>query len=115
MKQCAVTDKLVERRSAPRKQVDQYYSLEFSIDGRSVTYQFRVWNKATRSMGFLVEQNSDILPRLKVGKTLDVKYHSTDSGNHSEYLETLIGHITKVDQGRLKGHYLVGLEISNSQ
>jgi len=66
-------------------------------------------------MGFLVKEDSDILARLKAGDTLNVRYYSTDLIYHSEYLETLIRHITKIDQGRLKGRYLVGLEISKSQ
>ena len=115
MKECAVARKSVERRSELRKQVDQYYSLKISIDGLDTAYQFKVWNKATKSMGFLVEEGSDILPGLKIGDTLNMKYYSTDLTYHSEYLETLVRHITKVDQGRVRGHYLVGLEISKSQ
>ncbi len=111
MRKYAVTSNLADRRSEPRKEVDQYYTLEFSIDGLNVTYQFKVWNKATRSVGFLVQEDSDILPLLKVGDTLNVRYYSTDLADCTEYLETMIRHVTKIDQGRLKGHYLVGLEI----
>jgi len=115
MKEHAAARKLGERRSEPRKQVDEYYSLQISIGGLEVPYQFKVWNKAAKSMCFLVRENSDILPRLKVGDTLNMKYYSTDLVYHSEYLQTLIRHVTKIDQGRLKGHYLVGLEISTSR
>lgn len=115
MKEYAVAKKFLERRSELRKHVAQHYSLEISIGGLDAPERFKVWNKATTSMGFLVKKNSDILSLLKVGDALKAKYYSTDSVNHSEFLETAIRHITKIDQGRLKGHYLVGLEVLRSQ
>jgi hypothetical protein len=106
-----MVNKLLERRSEPRRQVDRYYSLEFSIDGVDMAYQFKIWDMASSSMSVLIKEDSAILPRLKVGDTLHVKYYSTDSDYPSEYLRTAVRHITRNDQGRLKGHYLVGLEI----
>ena len=111
MKECAFTNKLLEKRSEYRKQVHQYHSVEFSIDGLEFSYQFRIRNMASMSMCVLVKEDSDILPRLKVGETLNMKYYSTGSVYPPEYLETAIRHITKDDQGRFKGHFLVGLEI----
>ncbi len=74
------------------------------------------WKKAeSKFMCILVKEKSDILPRLKEGDVLSVKYHPTDSGNPSEYMETKIRHMTKNDHGRLKGHYIVDLEILESQ
>jgi len=105
----------VEKRSEPRKKVDQYYSAEFSFGGLLLPYQFKIWNIAPKSMCVLIKEDSDILSRLKVGDTLDVKYYSTGSQYPSDYLKTAIRHITKNDQGRFKGHYLVGLEILENQ
>ena len=115
MKERALTNRPVERRSEHRKQVHQYYSVEFSINGLDLSYQFKIWNIASTSMCVLVREDSDILPRLKVGDTLNMKYYSTDSVYPSDYLQTAIIHVTKNDQGRFKGHYLVGLEIQESQ
>jgi len=36
---------------------------------------------------------------------------SIKSAYPSDYQKTAVRHITRNDQGRLKGHYLVGLEI----
>jgi len=44
-----------------------------------------------------------------------MKYYPTDLFYPIEYLDTVIRNIIKQDQGRLKGHYLVGLEILDSQ
>ena len=111
MKEYAVANKVVERRSEPRKKVDLYYSVEIPISELGVVYQFKIWDTKSPSIFVVVKENSGILPWLKVGDRLNMKYYSTDSLYPLEYLDTEIRNITKHDQGPLKGHYLVGLEI----
>ena len=108
-------NKTLERKSEDTREGHPYYSVEMAIKGLDLSYQFRTWNAASTPMCVLVKEGSDILPRLKVGETLNMKYYSTGSVHPPEYLETAIRHITKNDQGRFKGHYLVGLEILESQ
>jgi len=115
MKGYTSVEKLVDRRSEPRKKVDQYYSVEIPISELGVVYQFKIWNAESTSMFVLVKEDSGILPWLKVGDRLNMKYYPTDLFYAIEYLDTEIRNITKQDQGRLKGHYLVGLEILDSQ
>ena len=115
MKEYAVNNKLLERRSEHRRPVHQYYSVELSIDGLDFSYQFKIRNNASTSMCVLIKEDSDILPLLEVGDTLNMKYYSAGSVYPTEYLETAIRHITKNDQGRFKGHYLVGLDILENQ
>ena len=100
-----------EEAEVEQKKADRYYSAELHVDGVEVLYQFKVWDAASSSLSVLVNERSQILPRLKVGDTLDVKYYSSDSKYPSNYQKTAIRHITKNDEGRLKGHFLVGLEI----
>jgi len=90
---------------------DDYYSAEFEVDGLDVSYQFKIWEKAPKAMSVLVKENSSILQLLKVGALLKVKYYSNKSAYPSEWQKTAVRHITWNDQGRLRGHYLVGLEI----
>jgi hypothetical protein len=97
------------------KEMNQYHSVMFSLRGADNTYRSRVWDKATSSMHLLIEETSDLLSRLKVGDTVNMKYYSYDLRNPSEYLEASVQHITKKDRGRLKGHYLVGLDIKSTQ
>jgi hypothetical protein len=111
MVQGALLDVWQERRSEPRKRPGQYHSAEFFFEGLDVTYQFRIWNTASSSMCVLVKENSEVLPLLRVGDTVKVKYYGPDSFYPSEGLSTVIRHVTKNEQGRFKGHYLVGLEI----
>jgi hypothetical protein len=111
MAENALVNAWTERRSEQRESSDQYHSAEFAFDGLEAHYQFKIWNTASTSMCVLIKETSEILPRLKVGDTLKVKYYRSDSRYPSDFLGTVIRHITKNDQGRFKGHYLVGLEI----
>jgi hypothetical protein len=109
---------LVKRHSCARGNFNcsgvgtgDYYSAEFVVDGLGLSYQFKIWEKAPKAVSVLVKENSDLLQLLKVGDTLNVKYYSIKSAYPSDYQKTAVRHITRNDQGRLKGHYLVGLEI----
>lgn len=111
MQEYAVADGLNERSYGPWRELDKYYSIEIAIDGLEVVYQYGIRSVESRSMFVLVKENSGILPWLKVGDILNMKYYSTDILYPFENLDTEIQSITKHDQGRFKGHYLVGFEI----
>jgi hypothetical protein len=89
---------------------DSYHSVEFSITGIDLPYQFKIWNTENMSMCVLVKEDSAILHRLKVGDTLDMKFYSGESDYPTNFIKTSIRHISK-DEGRFRGHYLVALEI----
>lgn len=110
MKQGAMPNKQGSNRFELTRQDEQYHSVEFSIKGMEIPYQFKIWNTASMPMCVLVKENSAILPRLAVGDTLDLKLYSGESGDSTHSLKATIRHITK-DQGRFKGHYIVALEI----
>lgn len=100
-----------EKRTGIKDISDQYHSVEFSIKGLELPYHVRIWENARGSMNVLVKDGSSVLPLLKVGDTLDTKYYSKGSIYPSENIKTVIRHITKNNNGRLKGHYLIGLKI----
>ena len=110
-----MADNLHERRSEPRSIIDRYYSVEFSLSGCSFVYQFKIWNISTKGICVLVKEDSDLLNHLKVGDILNLKYYTTDSSKPIEFLKTEIKHITRDEQGRFKGVYLVGLSILGNQ
>jgi hypothetical protein len=60
-------------------------------------------------MCVLIKEDSVVLQHLKEGDIVDMKYYSSDSLSPTEHLQTEIRHITKDDEGRFKGHFLVGL------
>lgn len=100
-----------EKRSEPRKIVDDYYSVEFSISRQLPVYQFRVRDMSPWGLGILVKDDSPVLNRLAAGDVVEMKYNPADRKGFAELLRTEIRHITRLDQGRFKGHYLVGLRI----
>jgi hypothetical protein len=100
-----------ERRSEPRTRSEEYHSAEFTFDEAELNYQFRIWDTGSSSMCILVKESSEILHLLEVGKTLKVRYYSQKSPFPSEALRTVVRHVTRNDQGKFKGHFLIGLEI----
>ena len=96
-------------------QADECYTVQLLFDGVYADRQHKVWHKATTYMCVLLEEGSNILDRLRVGDTMNIKYFHTDQGVASEYLETQIRNIKKGNQGRLKGRYLLDLEIRETQ
>jgi tetratricopeptide (TPR) repeat protein len=106
-------DCLAIDRNADRLEeaLDQYHSVEVELAGMTYPYQFKIRSNHSSSMCFLIKENSDILPRLRVGDILEMKYYSARSAYVSEPRKTVIREITRDDEGPFKGHYLVGLEI----
>jgi len=95
----------------PLKQVDQYYSVEFSLSGCAYVYQFKIRKVLLKEICVLVREDSDLLNYLKVGDILNLKYYTTNSFRPVEYLKTEIRHISKNDKERLRGLCEVGLLI----
>jgi len=96
------------------KEAAKFYSAEVKMEGLNFAYQFKIWNIPSKPICFMIREDSEILQRLKAGDALDVKYYSSNPVYSSEYHKTVIREITKEGQGRFKGHYLVGLEISEA-
>lgn len=104
-----------EKRSEPRTQVERYYSVEFRASNFGFLYRFKIWDMSSKGMCVLVREDSDVLKHIKVGEILKMKYYTNDLSSQPENLKTEIKHITKEEQGRFKGHYLVGLLILEDQ
>ncbi len=110
-----MTSNDIEKRSELRTEIDQYYSVEFSVPGATFAYQFKIWNLSSKGLCVAVKNDSDLLKHLNVGAVLNMKYYSTDSSNPMVHLKTEVKHITKNEQGQFKGHTLVGLSILENQ
>jgi hypothetical protein len=104
-------DYIPERRSEKRQSPQRYYSVQFTPLGMDSFYQFKLWNISTRGMCILVKEDSVVLKRLKVSQVIEMMYNIADSPGAGKVLKTRIIHVTRQDDGRFKGHYLVGLEI----
>lgn len=105
---------IMENETFESKQLAaHYHSVEFSIQGVELAYQFKIWNTSSTPMCVLIREDSAILPSLKEGDTLDLKFYSSETSHSTASLKTTIRHITR-DQGRFRGHYLVALEIQEA-
>ncbi len=98
-------------RTDSREIVDQYYSVEFSVKGLELVYQFKIWNLSQKGMCVLVKEESELLKHIRVGDRMKMKYYPVDLKGPVTLLETEVKHITKDDGGRFKGHYMMGLSI----
>ena len=66
-------------------------------------------------MNIIIKEDSAIINRLKPGNRFNSKYYS-DSGSYPMVeLNTEISHVTKAEEGKFKGHYIVGLIIEKNQ
>jgi hypothetical protein len=101
----------LEKRSEPRSIIQEYYSVNLSIDKKPSVFQFLIWDMSLKGMCLLVKEDSDALKHLQVGRVFNMKYYKRDTSKPAEYLKTEIRHISKDDEGRFKGHYLVGIAI----
>lgn len=108
------TQAFADRRSGERKAPEKYYSVQFSVKDLGYFYQFKIWDVSSSGMCILVGEDSSVVNHLHVGDIIKMQYYLSDSVGSTEEFETEISHITKNDQGRFKGHYLVGLAIMNS-
>jgi len=104
-------DNQAERRSEPRSLTDQYHCVEFQIYNLGSYYQFRIWDISNKGMCILVKEDSAVLNHIQVDDVIDMKYYPKEPNAPIEGMKTQIRHITKSEQGRFKGHYLVGLSI----
>ena len=94
---------------------EQYYSVEFTLEGLHYLHQFKIWNLANSSMCVLVREDSEILGFLKVGDIIKMRYYRMDVFPSTEILDTEIRLITKEEEGRYRGHYIIGLTIVNPE
>ena len=98
-----------ERRSEPRSIADQYCSVEFSTSKVEPNYQFKIRDVSSSGLCILVKDGSAVLNHLHVGDIMEMKYYQVKRSERPELIRTEIKHITRDDQGRYKGNYLVGL------
>ena len=99
-----------ERRARSRRTVLRNYRVEIKLIGAPI-YQFRVQDVSSDGAGILIKEDSKFLSLIEVGQIVDADFISPKgtepAGNH----RTEVRHITKPNEGKNKGHFLVGLSI----
>ena len=111
MHEHALTDNLLETVLLEgNRELDQFYCVEIPVKDRLI-YQFKIWQTESLPMSILVKENSKFLSFVEIGSKYNMKYYSEDVFYPYQELVTEIRDISLQEFGRLKGHYLVVLEI----
>ena len=100
----------MEKRSAKRAVLTGFNAAEIKLTGIPL-YQFKIKDISDNGASLLVKENSAMINHLEVGQSLRIKFHSNSRPDLNGYFESRIKHITKTEEGRYKGHFLVGVEI----
>lgn len=100
-----------EMRSEERKPNPKYSSVEFFLKELSMGYHCKVRDISSKGMCIVVKEDSPVLDHLKVGDQLEMKYHFDRREAGVDLKDTQIKHITKHQDGKFKGHALIGLSI----
>lgn len=100
-----------ERNFEPSQILNKYYSVQFSLNSSDPVYMFKLRDISRNGLCILVKEDSDVLKRLKVNETLNMKYNSLEPPGSNKLFKTRISDISKNNFGGFTGHYLVGLSI----
>ena len=106
--------KSAQMKSGFRTVIDQYYSVQFSINNPINIYQFKLQKIFSKGICIAVKEDSDVLNHIKAGDMLNMKYCTTNSGP-TEKIKTKIKSINKIDQKRFKGHFLLWLSSAKDE
>jgi len=95
--------------------VRERYSVAFPADESAVPFELKVWHKSPEYMCLVVREDpAPTLSRLKVGERVRMNYYAMDLERPSERLETEVVNVKENRRGRVKGQYLVDLQILKS-
>jgi hypothetical protein len=100
----------MEKRSSKRSLPEGFHGAEIKLTGVPL-YQFKLKDISDNGASILVKKDSAMVSHLEVGQSLKIKFYSNSHPNLNGYFESKIKHITKIEEGRYKGHYLLGVRI----
>jgi len=98
-------------RTENRILADDFSSVEFKPSGLSITYQFKLRDISPRGVGILVNETSKVIETTHVGDVLDMNYYPKKEMKLPVLMKTEVKHITRHQEGRYKGNYVMGLYV----
>ena len=113
MNENTVVNRSAGRKSDSRTILDNFYSVQFSLNHMGPTYLFKLRDIPLNGLCILVKEDSSVLKELKVGDILDMEYNTTGLSDSSKRLKTQVSY--KNCHDRFAGHSLVGLSIVDKQ
>ena len=100
---------LAEYRPKAKTILDEFYSVQFFLNGKGIFYQFKLRNTSSNRPCILVKKDSLVFTELQVGDILDMKYNNPKSSDASRLFKTQI--TSKNPHDRYTGHSIVELSI----
>lgn len=97
------------------RDLEQYYSIEIPVPELHTVYQFRIWEIEYMSLSILINEYSELLNWIRTGDRLVMRFYSHNPANPYQNLYSELIYIDKQRHGRLRGHYLAGIEVMEDQ
>jgi hypothetical protein len=101
-----------ERRQEPRSAKLSNHRAEFKFPGVPV-YQLKVRDISAKGAGIVVRADSNFLTMIQIGQELNVNLLLPKESGPSGHYQSRIEHISELNQGRFKGHRVVGISMLN--
>lgn len=100
----------IEKRIENRSFMNQYYSVNISLNSIDSNHQFVLWDRSPQGLSFLIEEDATVLSHISVGDVFKMKYFPIELLGDTKCIKTQIRHITKHSKGHGK-YRKVGLLI----
>ena len=92
------------------RNLEQFYCVEIPVRV-GIIYQFKIWQTEAMFLTILVKDNSKFLTLMDKNAKYNMKFYSEDFFYPYQELVTEIRDVSFQENGRLRGHYLISLEI----
>ncbi len=100
-----------ELRTEMRTAAADGASVEFSFPGTMLTYQFPLRDWSYTGLGVLAREDSNALDYLQEGRMYSITLRRGGYNHAIEVFRVEIRHISDPEQGRHRGHKIIGLSI----
>jgi hypothetical protein len=97
------------QRPVTKTILNGYHSVQFCLNGRGLSYLFRLRNNNSNKPYILVKKDSSVFSELKVGDILDMEYNQSGSLGVGRIYKTRI--ISKNSHDHYTGYSMVELSI----
>ncbi len=99
-----------ELRTEPRETDLNNCRVEIKLIGKPL-YQFKLKDISNKGAGVLIKDDSGFLNLIDTDQNLEADFIASKASKHAGMHKAQIKHITKIEDGRYKGHRLVGISI----
>lgn len=103
---------LAEYRSIAETILDEFYSVQFFLNGKGIFYQFKIRNTPSNRPCILVKNDSPVIKELQVGDIWEMEYNNPESLDAGKLFRTQITSINA--HSCYKGHSIVELSIMDN-